>query len=115
MSKVKILSTTPTTRVLAEPVTLKLTEATFSEVSAILAKGSFHVQNPEDSCRKCDSLEAFNYWKEQTLSKYPNAVLIITKGAYWFDEVRVSDEFFQTDKTNYSNAKISFLENTPKY
>ena len=90
--------------------TIKLTEATFKSVLKILGTKLFYAQNPEDSLRKCDSENSFEYWKGETLVKYPNASLVITNGEQWHSEVRVSDPFFQTDRDTYIGNKTHYLQ-----
>lgn len=89
--------------------TVLLSTAKYFDVRSILTKSSFSVQNPEDSLRKCQNEEDFEYWKAQTLARYPDAYLVITKGADWFNEVRVSDPCFQTDRMKLKGAKASVL------
>lgn len=90
--------------------TIKLSEATFASICEVLQKKYFHAQNPEDSLRKCETEESFDYWKKETLSKYPNASLVVTHGELWFSEVRVSDPFFENDRANYKAGKASYLQ-----
>lgn len=90
--------------------TIKLKQATFEQVAEFLNKKVFHAQNPTDSLRKCDSPLSFNNWKSETLFKYPESVIVLTKDADWFNEVRVSDPVFQEEKTIYQSLKASFLE-----
>ncbi|WP_231489866.1 hypothetical protein [Pedobacter sp. Leaf170] len=90
--------------------TIKLSEATYEDVANFLNKEAFHAQNPTDSLRKCEHAESFNNWKNETMLNYPDATLIITSGADWFNEVRVSDPVFKEDKETFNQAKSTFLQ-----
>ncbi|MDQ7947665.1 MAG: hypothetical protein AAGB30_11220 [Pedobacter sp.] len=89
---------------------IELQTSTYAEVCEILGKERFHAENLEGgSSMTIDNQETFEYWKSGVVSRYPNARLAVTKGGFWFEEVRIEDDFFQASAKASSESRFAYL------
>ena len=74
-------------------------------------KDHINFLNSDDSLSGIGDEKGWEMWKNQTMKRYGNVVIILKpKSENWFDKISIDDDKFNQDRNNFRMGKQSFID-----
>ena len=90
--------------------TVKLSELTFDLLSSMLGEPPFRLPNPDDSSSSIFNNTQLGYWTSAMEKRYGDINIRIDAEAGYWEQVKVLDDKFISDKNRYTAGKAAWLD-----
>ena len=91
-------------------MTVDLKSLTFDLLVSVFGKPPFRLPNPDDSSSSVFNDTQLGYWKSSIEKRYGNPNIRIDSEAGYWEQVKVLDDKFISDKDRYTRAKGAWLD-----
>jgi hypothetical protein len=92
----------------------RLSDIKYDFLTSYFNGETFHTPNSDDSSRQINGEGDWVDWKQDTLDRYGNVDLRLDNTVVWYDQIKVLDNKFQSDKEGYTKGKAAFLDKERK-
>lgn len=89
----------------------KLSEFTYNDIAEFLGSNHFNMHyNSSDALRHINCETSFSDVVESLIKSYGDVNIVVTRGVYWFDEVKIDDAVWEKDYNDFCKAKQAWCD-----